>query len=83
LLTIPFSILKNAIRIVTLTVLATRVDPGFLSGKLHQEGGFVFFLITLALFYPIWKTLRKSETASYAPIGTTPEAAISRAVPGS
>ncbi len=34
LITIPLSILKNAIRIVTLTMLATRVDPGFLSGKI-------------------------------------------------
>jgi exosortase len=63
LLTIPFSILKNAVRIVTLTVLATRVDPSFLSGRLHQEGGFVFFVITLALFYPIWKILRNSENS--------------------
>lgn len=58
---IPLSIVKNAIRIVTLTMLATRVDPSFLSGRLHQEGGFVFFLITLALGYPIWKLLRKGD----------------------
>jgi exosortase len=61
LLIIPFSILKNAIRIVTLTLLATKVDPGFLTGRLHHEGGFVFFLITLALVYPIWLYLRESE----------------------
>ena len=61
LLTIPLSILKNAIRIVTLTVLAVEVDPAFLTGRLHHEGGFVFFLITLALVYPIWKLLRSGE----------------------
>lgn len=61
LLTIPLSILKNAIRIVTLTVLAIKVDPGFLTGRLHHEGGFIFFLITLALVYPIWKLLRSGE----------------------
>jgi exosortase len=61
LLIIPLSILKNAIRIVTLTLLATKVDPGFLTGRLHHEGGFVFFLITLVLVYPIWRVLQASE----------------------
>jgi exosortase len=62
LLIIPLSILKNAIRIVTLTVLATKVDPSFLTGRLHHQGGFVFFLITLVIAYPIWKWLRRSES---------------------
>jgi exosortase len=61
LLIIPLSIAKNAIRIVTLTLLASRVDPGFLNGRLHHEGGFVFFLLTFALVYPIWKLLRSTE----------------------
>jgi exosortase len=61
LLTIPLSILKNAIRIVTLTMLSIRVDPGFLTGRLHHEGGFVFFLITLGLVFPIWKLLKMTE----------------------
>ena len=61
LITVPLSILKNAIRIVTLTMLAIHVDPGFLSGRLHHEGGFVFYLISLALVYPIWKVLQKTE----------------------
>ena len=61
LFTIPLSVVKNAIRIVTLTMLATRVDPGFLTGRLHREGGFVFFLISLGLAYPVWKILRETE----------------------
>ena len=68
---IPLSIIKNAIRIVTLTMLATHVDPSFLTGRLHHEGGFVFYLISLALVYPIWKLLQKTEkvraTSSVAP----------------
>ena len=68
---IPLSIIKNAIRIVTLTMLATHVDPSFLTGRLHHEGGFVFYLISLALVYPIWKLLQKTEkvrtTSSAAP----------------
>lgn len=61
LLTIPLSLVKNAIRIVTLTVLALRVDPRFLTGRLHHEGGFVFFLLALAMMYPVWKLLQKTE----------------------
>lgn len=61
LLVIPLSILKNGIRIAALTTLAIRVDPGFLTGTLHHQGGFVFFLITLALLYPIWKLLHASD----------------------
>jgi exosortase len=61
LLAIPFSVIKNAIRIVTLTMLAIRVDPSFLTGRLHHEGGFVFFLITLVLLYPVWRILQKTE----------------------
>lgn len=60
-LILPLSILKNAIRIVTLTLLATKVDPDFLTGRLHHQGGFVFFLIMLGIAYPIWKLLRDSE----------------------
>lgn len=60
-LIVPLSILKNAIRIVTLTMLAIRIDPSFLTGRLHHEGGFVFFLIALGLAYPIWKLLRTTE----------------------
>jgi len=59
---IPLSILKNAIRITTLTVLALRVDPSFLTGRLHHEGGFVFYLIAMALMYPILKLLKRGDT---------------------
>lgn len=61
LLVVPLSIIKNAIRIVTLTMLAIRVDPSFLTGHLHHDGGFVFFLIALGLMYPIWKLLRVTD----------------------
>lgn len=66
LLIIPLSIFKNALRIVTLTLLASRVDPGFLTGRLHHQGGFVFFLITLAVAYPIWLLLKRTETRAEA-----------------
>jgi hypothetical protein len=55
------AILKNAIRIVALTLLSIHVDPGFLTGQLHHEGGIVFFLLALALMTPILLLLRGFE----------------------
>jgi exosortase len=61
LLALPLSIIKNGIRIATLTLLAVYVNPGFLTGRLHHEGGFVFFLIALGLLLPVLLFLQKSE----------------------
>jgi exosortase len=61
LFTVPLSIVKNGIRIVTLTLLATHIDMSFLTGKLHHRGGVLFFLLTLAFMVPIWKWLKHSE----------------------
>lgn len=55
------SIVKNGIRIVTLTLLSVYVDPGFLTGRLHHQGGFVFFLIALLLLWPVFIWLEKSD----------------------
>ena len=61
LLVVPMSVVKNGIRIATLTVLSLYVDPGFLYGRLHHEGGIVFFLLALLLLAPILWLLQKSE----------------------
>ena len=44
---IPLTIVKNGIRIVSLTLLAVHVNPSFLTGQLHHEGGIVFFVLAL------------------------------------
>jgi exosortase len=54
-------IVKNGIRIAVLTILAIRVDPSFLFGRLHRDGGVVFFLIGLALLVPILWLLARGE----------------------
>lgn len=54
-------ILKNGVRIVTLTLLASYVDPGFLYGRLHRQGGVVFFLLGLLLLVPLLLLLERSE----------------------
>jgi exosortase len=55
-------IVKNGIRIATLTLLAMYVDPGFLFGRLHQQGGVVFFLLGLLLLVPILWLLKRGES---------------------
>ena len=55
------TILKNGIRIVALTLLAIYVNPSFLTGRLHHQGGVVFFLIGLLLLAPVWWLLRRGE----------------------
>lgn len=48
---IPMTIFKNALRIFVLTMLGTHVNPSFLNGWLHHQGGIVFFA---AAFAAIW-----------------------------
>lgn len=55
-------ILKNGIRIASLTLLSMYVDPGFLHGRLHRDGGIVFFLLGLLLLYPVLLFLRRTES---------------------
>jgi exosortase len=57
-------ILKNGIRIVTLSLLAVYVDPSFLFGRLHREGGIVFFLLGLLLLLPVLLLLQRGESAA-------------------
>jgi exosortase len=52
---------KNGVRIATLAILAEYVDPGFLYGRLHHEGGVVFFMLGLLLLLPILLLLQRSE----------------------
>ena len=61
LVTFPLLIVKNGIRIVTLSTLAIYADPSFLTGKLHSQGGFVFFLLALAILAPVLWFLQRSE----------------------
>jgi exosortase len=54
-------LVKNGIRIATLTLLANYINPAFLTGSLHHQGGIVFFLIGLALLLPVYWALRRGE----------------------
>ena len=58
---VPISILKNGVRIVTLSALAIYVNPDFLYGNLHHHGGVVFLLVGLVPLILMLGWLRKSE----------------------
>jgi exosortase len=58
---IPLSIAKNGVRIFTISMLGTRVDPGFLHGNLHRHGGIVFFLLALGVVVLLLWLLHRSE----------------------
>ena len=64
---VPMSIAKNGLRIFTIAMLTTRVDPDYLTGKLHHQGGIVFFAIALMCIFALLWVLRKSEDSSIKP----------------
>lgn len=61
LLVIPLSVAKNGLRIFTITILGTRVDPGYLTGKLHRQGGILFLIVALVAILGILQWLRRGE----------------------
>jgi exosortase len=63
---LPLAIAKNAFRIFTITELATRVDPSYLEGKLHHQGGVVFLGIAVMITILLLWLLRKSESQADA-----------------
>ncbi|MFZ0952185.1 MAG: exosortase/archaeosortase family protein [Candidatus Sulfotelmatobacter sp.] len=66
LVAIPLSVAKNGLRIFTIAMLTTRVDPGFLTGRLHREGGIIFFLIALVVTFLLLWILRRAEEANHS-----------------
>jgi len=57
----PITIVKNSLRIVTLTLLGNYVDVRILSGALHKQGGIPFFILAFTVLGTILWFLRKSE----------------------
>lgn len=72
ILVIPIVVLKNGLRIATLSTLAIYVNPGFLYGRLHHEGGFVFFLIALVPMAVVLLLLQKGESMGSVPPAIAP-----------
>jgi exosortase len=60
-LTVPIAILKNAVRIVILSMLGVYVSEDYLHGNLHHHGGPVFSILSLALLLAALWGLRKLD----------------------
>jgi exosortase len=48
-LVLPIAVMKNGLRIFTLSALGTNVDPSFLQGGLHRYGGIPSFAVALGV----------------------------------
>jgi exosortase len=59
---LPITIVKNSIRIVTLSLLGVYVDPRILESALHRRGGIPFFIVALSLLGIVLWLLRRSES---------------------
>ena len=59
---IPLAIIKNAFRIVGLSLLANYVDPSFITDSaLHRYGGIPLFLLSLVVLFSLVWLLRRVE----------------------
>jgi exosortase len=68
---VPFSIAKNGLRVFVIAMLGLYVDPSYLHGRLHHNGGIVFFLVSLAgLFVLLWLTGRVERSLVAQPAAT-------------
>ncbi|HEY1904139.1 MAG TPA: exosortase/archaeosortase family protein [Terracidiphilus sp.] len=67
-LAVPLSIAKNGLRIWVIAMLGTRVDPGYLTGRLHHQGGIVFFAIALISISVLLWLLRRGENLVARPV---------------
>jgi exosortase len=61
---IPLAVAKNGLRIFALGALATRVDPSYLTGTLHRQGGILYFLIALAAILVLAWRMRRGEATT-------------------
>ncbi|MGA9352553.1 MAG: exosortase/archaeosortase family protein, partial [Terriglobales bacterium] len=66
---VPLSVAKNGLRIFVISMLGIRVDPTYLHGRLHHQGGIIFFAIALAIvLLLIWLLKRPEDKAGAAPL---------------
>jgi exosortase len=62
-LAIPLAIVKNAVRIVVLSLLAIHVDPSFIgAGSVHRNSGIPLFAVSFAIMGLMIWLLQKSES---------------------
>ncbi|MEO8657490.1 MAG: exosortase/archaeosortase family protein [Bryobacteraceae bacterium] len=62
LFSIPVTILKNALRVATISWLGIHVSPDYFSGAFHRNSGLPFSLLALALLAPLLFWLMRRES---------------------
>ena len=58
---IPLGIVRNAFRILVISMLCVHVDPSFINSPIHRQGGPLFFALSLVPFLLILIWLRKID----------------------
>jgi len=59
---LPVVVLKNALRIATISLLSVYVNRGYLTGNLHHKyGGILFSIVSIAIMIPLLWLLQRSE----------------------
>ena len=69
---VPISVAKNALQIFVLSMLGMKVNPAFLYGRLHRNGGVVFFLLALAGLAAVIKAVNRCEKWTTRPSSVPP-----------
>jgi exosortase len=67
-LVLPIVVLKNGVRIATLSLLAVHVDRSFITGAAHHKGGFVFFGLMWLVMIAVCLVLRRGESTRVADV---------------
>jgi exosortase C (VPDSG-CTERM-specific) len=62
LIVVPLGVLRNTLRIFTISMLCVHVDPSYIHSPIHHRGGPLFFVVSLVPFFLILGWLRRSET---------------------
>ena len=60
----PIGMFRNAVRIVSISLLGVYVNHDFFVGPLHRQGGIPFSLVGFAILIPLVLLLRKCEQRS-------------------
>ena len=61
-LVIPVALFKNGLRIATISALSVYVNRGFLYGRLHRSGVFVFFSLGLLVLFGVLRLLQIGDS---------------------
>lgn len=66
LVVIPLGIVRNAVRILTISLLCVHVDPRMIDSVIHRHGGPLFFVLSLVPLFLVLLGLRRWEDRAQA-----------------